>query len=80
MSMDDAVSNHLLECKFKLVGDEILSVFDMVMILNFLEFEYSCLMKFKIITISNTDNISSSTNLNFNSSTWLETASSIDIQ
>ena len=78
--MDNAVSKHVLEFKCKLVGDEILSVFDMVMILNFVEFECSWLIKFKNITISNTDNISSLTNLYLNSSTCLETALSIDLQ
>ena len=80
MSMDIAVSKYVLKFNYKLIGDEILFVFDMVIILNFIKQLFSNLRKCKIITISYTDNISSPINLYLNLSTYLKTALSIDIQ
>ena len=55
---------HGFECKSN--NDKIWSVVDMVIILNFLEFEKSCSRKFKVITISTTDHISSRFDLYLN--------------
>ena len=51
MSIDDAVSKHVLEFEYNLVGDEISSVFGMVMILNFIKQLCSNSTKFKVVTI-----------------------------
>ena len=66
---------HGFECKSN--GDEIYYVVDMKIILNFLEFENGCSRKFKIITMSTTDHISSEFILYLNLCTYLEIAASI---
>ena len=72
---DDDVSKYVFGFEYKLNGEEIWSVVEMAMILNFLEFEKSCLRKYKIITTSTTAYISSAFKSYPNPCTYLETAS-----
>ena len=58
LSIVTAVFKFVNEFKCKLTGNDILSVFDMVMILNFIKLPFAKSRKLKITTMSNTDNIS----------------------
>ena len=67
-------SVHGFECRSN--ADEMWGIVDIVIILNFFEFENGCSRKFKIITISITGHISSVLKLHSNPCTYLETAAS----
>ena len=60
--------------EYKSNADEIQCIVDMVIILNFLEFENNCSRKFKIIIISITGHNSSVFKLYLNPCTYLKTA------
>ena len=57
-------------------ADEIWCIVDMIIILNFLEFDNSCSGKFKIITISITGHISSAFKLYLNPCSYFKTTAS----
>ena len=70
---NNGISKHVHGSESKSNCDEIRAVVDLVIILNFVEFENSCSRKFQVITISTTGHISSLFNLYLNSWTYSKT-------
>ena len=73
---NNAISKYVHEFAYRSNANEIWCIVDMVIILNFLEFENSCSRKFKIIIISITGHISSVFKLYLNQYTYSKTAAS----
>ena len=71
---DHVNSKYVHGFKYKSNDAEICSVLDMMIILNYLEFESSCWRNFKLMTILITGYMSSSLNLHLNSWAYLQTA------
>ena len=70
---DNSVSKYVNGFEYKWISEEIRAIVEMVMILNFPEFNTSYFRKFQIVTMSTLTYISSAFNLYLNAFTYLET-------